>query len=86
MAVDPQRLKAQFEGFGVKAIEVNGHSLPDLEAAIQECQGGESIVFARTDVEQLSFLKGQDAHYYVMNEQDYNWPWRRCDEPDRSCP
>jgi len=71
MPVAPQRLKAQFEGFGVKTIEVNGHSLPDLERSIKECQGGESIVFARTDVEQLAFLKGLDAHYYVMNAQDY---------------
>lgn len=71
MPVVPQRLKAQFEGFGAKVIEVQGHSLPDLDRAIRECQGGESIVFARTDVEQLPFLKGQDAHYYVMNAQDY---------------
>jgi transketolase len=71
MPVVPQRLKAQFEGFGVKAIEVDGHSLADLNAAIHKCQGGESIVFTRTDVEQFSFLKGIDAHYYVMKEQDY---------------
>lgn len=71
MPVAPQRLKAQFEGFGVDAIEADGHSLPDLDRAIRECQGGKSIVFARTDVQQLPFLKGQDAHYYVMNAQDY---------------
>jgi len=71
MSVSPQRLKAQFEGFGVNVIEVNGHLLAGLEKAIQECQGGESIIFARTDVEQFPFLKGQDAHYYVMNAQDY---------------
>jgi len=70
-AVVPQRLKAQFEGFGVKAFEVDGHSIVELDRAIQECQGGESIVFARTNVEQFFFLKGLDAHYYVMNTQDY---------------
>ena len=69
--VIPQRLKAQFEGFGVRTIEVNGHSLKDLDRAIRECLGGESIVFARTEVEQLPFLQGQDAHYYIMNAQDY---------------
>jgi transketolase len=72
MPVVPQRLKAQFEGFGVKAIEVNGHSLSDLDKAIHECQGGDSIIFARTDVEQFPFLKGLDAHYYVMSNEDYN--------------
>ena len=70
MPVVPQRLKAQFEGFGVRAVEVNGHSLPDLECAIRDSRGGESIVFARTDVEQFPFLKEQDAHYYVMKTQD----------------
>ena len=66
----PQRLKAQFEGFGVKVLEVNGHSVPELQRAIKECQGGRSIVFARTDVQQFPFLQGLDAHYYVMNAQD----------------
>ncbi|MBF0504443.1 MAG: hypothetical protein HQL14_04995 [Candidatus Omnitrophica bacterium] len=72
MPVAPQRLKAQFEGFGVKSIEVNGHSLPELDHVIRECHGGESIIFARTEVEQFPFLKGLDAHYYIMNEQDYH--------------
>jgi len=71
MPVVPRRLKAQFEGFGTRVIEVNGHSLPDLECAIRECRGGESVVFSRTEVEQFPFLKGLDAHYYVMNEGDY---------------
>jgi len=71
MPVNTKRLKAQFEGFGVKAIEVNGHSLTDLQGAIEKCQGGETMVFARTNVEQLPFLHGLDAHYYVMNAQDY---------------
>ena len=26
----------------------------------------------KTNVEQLTFLKGQDAHYHVMNEEEYN--------------
>jgi len=68
----PQRLKAQFEGFGIKAIEVNGHSVPELQRAIKEAHGGQSIVFANTDVQQFPFLHGLDAHYYVMNAQDVN--------------
>lgn len=70
--VVPQRLKAQFEGFGMKVLEVNGHSVPELQKAIKECQGGQSVVFANTDVEQFPFLHGLDAHYYVMNAQDVN--------------
>ena len=71
MPVMPQRLKAQFEGFGARAIEIDGHSLADLDKALLEGEGGESILFARTDVEQFPFLKGMDAHYYVMNAEDY---------------
>lgn len=29
------------------------------------------IVIKKTNVEQLPFLKGQDAHYYIMNNNDY---------------
>lgn len=29
------------------------------------------IIIKRTNVEQLPFLKGQDAHYYIMTSQDY---------------
>lgn len=29
------------------------------------------IIIKRTNVEQLPFLKGQDAHYYIMTDQDY---------------
>lgn len=29
------------------------------------------IIIRRTNVEQLPFLKGQDAHYYIMKDQDY---------------
>lgn len=71
MPVVPQQLKARFEGFGVKALEIDGHSLPDLKEAIRQCQGGVSMVFARTNVEQFPFLHGLDAHYYVMNARDY---------------
>jgi transketolase len=72
MPVVPSRLKAQFEGFGTRVIEVNGHSLPQIERALQDCRGGDSVVFSGTDVEQFPFLKGLDAHYYVMNDRDYN--------------
>ena len=29
------------------------------------------IITKRTNVEQLPFLRGQDAHYYIMKEDDY---------------
>lgn len=30
-----------------------------------------TLIIKRTNVEQLPFLKGQDAHYYMMNNSDY---------------
>ena len=30
------------------------------------------VDFKKTDSEQLPFLKGQDAHYHAMNEEEYN--------------
>lgn len=69
--VSPERLKAQFEGFGLSPLEVNGHSLDELKKAVARCEGGKSLVFAKTTVEQMPFLKGLDAHYYVMGPQDY---------------
>lgn len=29
------------------------------------------VIIKRTNVQQLPFLKGQDAHYYIMTNQDY---------------
>ena len=31
-----------------------------------------NIIIKRTTVEQLPFLKGQDAHYYIMTKNNYN--------------
>jgi transketolase len=74
-AYDPIALPAllkRIKGFGSEVIRTDGHDLSKLTSALKQAgKSGPSIIFARTEVEQLPFLKGQDAHYYVMNDNDH---------------
>ena len=66
-------LLKRIKGFGLNTIKVDGHDIKKITDAIEKAvKNGPSVIFAKTNVEQFSFLKGQDAHYYVMNENDYN--------------
>jgi transketolase len=65
-------LAKRIRGFGLNMIKADGHNINNLSLAIDAAgNNGPSVIFAKTDVEQFPFLKGQDAHYYVMNENDY---------------
>jgi len=74
-AYDPilsDSLLKRIKGFGLKTIEVCGHDINRISGALEKAARiGPSVVFAKTTVEQFNFLKGQDAHYYVMKESDY---------------
>jgi transketolase len=74
-AYDPiptRLLLNRIRGFGFKTITVDGHNIVKLTEAIKTAKNTQpAIVVAKTNSEQLGFLKGQDAHYYVMNEFDY---------------
>src|SRR4030042_425441 len=70
--IDPEMLYQRVRGFGLRLIRVNGHNPRQINRALTINNGDlPLLVFARTEVEQLPFLKGLDAHYYVMNESDY---------------
>ncbi|MFA7328379.1 MAG: 1-deoxy-D-xylulose-5-phosphate synthase N-terminal domain-containing protein [Candidatus Ratteibacteria bacterium] len=59
-------------GFGYKAKVASGHNINKLSRLLASRSGGRPLlVFARTTVDQFAFLKGLDAHYYVMNKKDY---------------
>lgn len=65
-------LPARFKAFGAKVLEVNGHKPEKITKAINSTSTNKPLVIiAETIVEHLSFLKGVDAHYKVMNELDY---------------
>jgi transketolase len=74
-AYDPISLTVLFKrikGFGLDVIKIDGHNLNKLSSAMKEAgKNNPSIIFAKTTVEQFPFLKGQDAHYYVMNDDDH---------------
>lgn len=62
----------RLKGFGLHAAMVDGHNINKLSNAIKTAGARcPSIIFARTNVEQFPFLKGQDAHYHVMSKEEY---------------
>jgi len=65
-------LRNRIRGFGYKVIIVNGHDINELCAALAKKIPNQPVmIIAQTKVEQFPFLKGQDAHYYVMKAEDY---------------
>jgi transketolase len=71
-------LLSRIKGFGFNVMKIDGLNPDKILAVIEKAsaQKGPSVIFAKTFVEQLPFLKGQDAHYYVMNENDYKTAMR----------
>lgn len=70
VALEPliERIKA----FGYRVVEVDGHKHNSISKALKLIPDHQPIlIFARTDVEQFPFLRGLDAHYYVMSEDVY---------------
>lgn len=65
-----ENLKKRIEGFGFKILEIDGHNKEEINNSLKVISEMD-ILFARTNSEQLPFLKGLDAHYYIMNERDY---------------
>jgi len=76
-AYDPIRLvdlAKRIKAFGMHVIKVDGHDMKILKKSlITKVKRKPLVLFAKTTVEQLPFLKGQDAHYYVMKDEDYNF-------------
>ena len=65
-------LARRFTGFGYDVITVNGKNISQLHQVLRlKIRNKPFLIFAKTKVEQFQFLKGQDAHYYVMNKADY---------------
>ncbi|OGE30363.1 hypothetical protein A2631_01145 [Candidatus Daviesbacteria bacterium RIFCSPHIGHO2_01_FULL_44_29] len=64
-------LKKRIKAFGFAVSDINGHRQIEIVQALKQKSRFPSLIFARTTVEQLPFLKGQDAHYFVMNPNDY---------------
>ena len=72
MPVDSEGLERRLKGFGYALIRADGHAPVNLQQALRRLStSAMEIMIARTDSEQFPFLKGLDAHYYMMTPDDY---------------
>lgn len=67
------QIVSELSSFDVDVLEVDGHSPTELLAALTPDPEATrpKIVIAHTSAEQIPCLKGQAAHYHVMNEEEY---------------
>jgi transketolase len=71
-SIDLRDLLKRLRVFGCKIIKVNGHDINAISNALKISSHNKPIIiFAKTNVEQLPFLVGQYAHYYIMKDKDY---------------
>lgn len=70
-SISAKNLKKRLKGFGLDIVEMNGHDLVEIKKLLKKKSILPAIFFAKTDSEQLPFLKGLSAHYHAMNEDDY---------------
>lgn len=61
----------RLKGFTHELKIINGHKIKDIIKALENKKNIPNVIFALTTSDQLPFLKGQDAHYYVMKDEDY---------------
>lgn len=65
-------LKKRIKAFGFAVEKVNGHNTKEIRALLKNTnKNSHSVLFAHTNSDQFSFLKGQEAHYYIMKDDDY---------------
>ena len=69
--VDISKLPGLFKGFGWDVKQVDGHNINTLKRAISKIKTKPTVIIAKTKVNQLPFLKGLDAHYHKMSEEEY---------------
>ena len=65
-------LHQRLQGFGFHIMNIDGHNMSKIIQALKTKHIKPTLFFAKTSSEQLSFLKGLEAHYHIMNESDYN--------------
>lgn len=65
-------LTKRFSGFGYEVKKIDGHDAKSIDDALKSTpQNKPSIIFAITRSDQFTFLKGQNAHYHMMTQNDY---------------
>jgi len=65
-------LMTRIKSFNCVFEKVNGHDISQIIEILKKATKSKPlVVFAKTSSDALPFLKGQDAHYYIMSKQDY---------------
>lgn len=77
--IDSEKYISKFHSFGCDVVDVDGHNIEQLINGLTIETKTPLMVYARTTVDQLPFLKGLSAHYYKMTDDDYKkaleiWP------------
>lgn len=77
--IDAELLIPAFQAFGCDVIDVDGHQIQEIVEALTIKTDNPLVVFARTEVDQLPFLHGLDAHYHQVSDADLEtmdkiWP------------
>lgn len=71
--IDLTTLIKRLRSFGLDVVEIDGHNIKQITKALSiQPKDKPLLIFAKTTVEQFPFLKGQDAHYYILDENTYN--------------
>ena len=70
-------LAKRIKAFGFDIVKVDGHDNKNIIEALKKKNEKPLAIFAYTSVEQFPFLKGQEAHYYIMQQEDYDLAIRK---------
>lgn len=70
--IDIKEVYKRLKSFGCNIVRINGHDIKTLVRSLTtKSKGRPLLIFAQTVSDQLPFLNGLDAHYYVMKDKDY---------------
>lgn len=70
--IDTSVLNKRFKAFGGVTYAINGHNIKQAMKYLRKKEHSfPVIIIAKTTVEQLPFLRGQDAHYKVMSDTEF---------------
>lgn len=72
-SVNLTSLAKKLRVYGFKIKDINGNNIDEVIKALREVTSGNNptIIFARTFTDQFPCLRGQDSHYHVMTNKDY---------------
>lgn len=63
----------RIRAFGYEIKKIDGHKTDSIIKSFKNhSKKKPTVIFAYTSVEQFPFLKGQDAHYYILKKEDYD--------------